>query len=156
MVRRASLLLFLVLSPWLLSRPAMPAARWETLPPTPPAAAGGTSGLAQVDGIALHYVTFGDQHEGPPVVLLHGGLANAEYWSNQVRALVPRHRVILVDSRGHGRSTRDARPFGYDLMADDIVGLLDVLRVPVADLVGWSDGAILAGLVANFWKRAQI
>ena len=51
--------------------------------------------------------------------------------------------MILVDSRGHGRSTRDARPFSYDLMADDVVALLDRLGVPRADIVGWSDGAIL-------------
>ena len=76
-------------------------------------------------------------------VLLHGGLANSDYWGNQVAALAPHHRVILVDSRGHGRSTRDARPFSYDLMADDVVGLLDKLKVPRADIVGWSDGAIL-------------
>jgi pimeloyl-ACP methyl ester carboxylesterase len=48
-----------------------------------------------------------------------------------------------VDSRGHGRSTRDARPYGYDLMADDVVALLDMLHIPKADVVGWSDGAIL-------------
>ena len=82
--------------------------------------------------------------EGSPVVLLHGGLANSDYWGNQVRALAPTHRVILMDSRGHGRSTRDAEPFGYDRMADDVVGLLDVLKVPRADIVGWSDGGIIA------------
>ena len=41
----------------------------------------------------------------------------------------PHHTVILMDSRGHGRSTRDARPYGYDLMADDVVALLDTLHV---------------------------
>jgi pimeloyl-ACP methyl ester carboxylesterase len=51
--------------------------------------------------------------------------------------------VILMDSRGHGRSTRDTRPYGYDLMADDAVALLDTLHVAKADVVGWSDGAIL-------------
>ena len=48
-----------------------------------------------------------------------------------------------MDSRGHGRSSRDARPYGYDLMADDVVALMDTLRVPKADIVGWSDGGIL-------------
>ena len=51
--------------------------------------------------------------------------------------------MILLDSRGHGRSTRDARPYGYDLMADDVVALLDTLHIAKADIVGWSDGAIL-------------
>jgi pimeloyl-ACP methyl ester carboxylesterase len=115
-------------------------ALWQTLPPTPPPVPGEHSLRAEVNGISLYYATIG---QGPPVVLLHGGLANSDYWGNQVTALVPHHLVILVDSRGHGRSTRDGRPFGYDLMADDVVGLLDVLRMPRADVVGWSDGAIL-------------
>jgi pimeloyl-ACP methyl ester carboxylesterase len=53
------------------------------------------------------------------------------------------HTVILMDSRGHGRSTRDARPYGYDLMADDVTALMDSLKIAKADIVGWSDGAIL-------------
>ena len=114
--------------------------RWETLPPTPPPVAGETSGHARVNGIDLYYATVGN---GPPVVLLHGGLASSDYWGNQVRALMPHHQVILVDSRGHGRSTRNAEPFGYDLMADDVVALLDTLQIPRADVVGWSDGGIL-------------
>ncbi len=53
------------------------------------------------------------------------------------------HTVILMDSRGHGRSTRDALPYGYDLMADDVVALMDQLKITKADIVGWSDGGIL-------------
>ena len=97
-------------------------------------------GHAKVNGISLYYATIG---HGSPVVLLHGGLANSDYWGNQIKALAPRHTVIVVDSRGHGRSTRDARPYGYDLMADDVVALLDARHIAKADVVGWSDGAIL-------------
>jgi pimeloyl-ACP methyl ester carboxylesterase len=121
-------------------RIALADALWQTLPPTPPPIAGEHTGHAKVNGISLYYAVIG---HGPPVVLLHGGLANSDYWGLQVKALAPRHMVILMDSRGHGRSTRDARPYGYDLMADDVVGLLDTLHVPKADVVGWSDGAIL-------------
>jgi pimeloyl-ACP methyl ester carboxylesterase len=67
----------------------------------------------------------------------------SDYWGHQVRALARRHTVIIMDSRGHGRSTRDTRPYGYDLMADDVVALLDTLHIAKADVVGWSDGAIL-------------
>ncbi len=121
-------------------RAALAEPLWQTLPPTPPPVPGEHTGHARVNGISLYYATIG---HGPPVVLLHGGLANSDYWGNQVRALEPRHTVILVDSRGHGRSTRDARPYGYDLMADDVVALLDMLHIAKADVVGWSDGAIL-------------
>jgi pimeloyl-ACP methyl ester carboxylesterase len=77
------------------------------------------------------------------VIFLHGGLANTDYWGNQVPAVAAHHTVILMDSRGHGCSTRDAGPYGYDLMADDVVALRDVLKIPKADVVGWSDGGIL-------------
>jgi len=116
------------------------AERWEMLPPTPAAIAPARSGHAAVNGISIYYAVYGN---GPPVILLHGGLANADYWGNQIKALMPRRTVIAMDSRGHGRSTRDARPYGYDLMADDVVGLMDFLNVPKADVVGWSDGGIL-------------
>ena len=121
-------------------RTALAEALWQTLPPTPPPVAGEHTGHAKVNGINLYYATIGN---GSPVVLLHGGLANSDYWGEQVKALAPHHMVILMDSRGHGRSTRDARPYGYDLMANDVVGLLDTLHIAKADMVGWSDGAIL-------------
>ena len=81
------------------------------------------------------------RHE--PVILLHGGLANSDYWGNQVRALMNRYRVVVMDSRGHGRSTRNEQPYGYDLMASDVIGLMDFLKIPKATIVGWSDGAII-------------
>jgi pimeloyl-ACP methyl ester carboxylesterase len=120
--------------------PVAAAERWQTLPSTPPPVQGATTGYAEVNGVRLYFATVGS---GPPVVLLHGGLANSNYWGHQVEALAPAHKVILVDSRGHGRSTRDAQPFGYDLMTDDVVDLLDTLGIEKADIVGWSDGAII-------------
>ncbi len=135
-MRRLSLALLFVLA----TLDAGAAERWEMLPPTPAPIAPTRTGQAPVNGISLYYAVYGS---GPPVILLHGGLANADYWGNQIKALMTRRTVIVMDSRGHGRSTRDARPYGYDLMADDVVGLLDFLKVPKADVVGWSDGGIL-------------
>src|ERR1700742_5237365 len=120
--------------------PSNAAERWETLPPTPAPIATDRSGEADANGIKIHYAIYG---QGSPVIFLHGGLANTDYWGNQVAAIAAHHTVILMDSRGHGRSTRDARPYGYDLMADDVVGLMDSLDIPKADIVGWSDGGIL-------------
>jgi pimeloyl-ACP methyl ester carboxylesterase len=114
--------------------------QWLTLPPTPSLPKAAQSGYAPVNGIKIWYAAFG---RGEPVILLHGGLANSNYWGNQVRALEGRYRVIVMDSRGHGRSTRNAEPYGYDLMASDVVGLMDFLKIPKAAIVGWSDGAIL-------------
>jgi pimeloyl-ACP methyl ester carboxylesterase len=110
------------------------------LPPTPAPIAADRSGDAAINGISIHYSVYG---KDAPVILLHGGLANSDYWGRQITALMPTHMVIAMDSRGHGRSTRDARAFGYDLMADDVVALMDMLGVRKADIVGWSDGAII-------------
>jgi len=114
--------------------------QWLTLPPTPSLPKPAQSGYAPVNGIRIWYATFG---RGEPVLLLHGGLANSNYWGNQVPTLAGSYRVIVMDSRGHGRSTRDERPYSYDLMASDVIGLMDFLKLPKAAIVGWSDGAIL-------------
>jgi pimeloyl-ACP methyl ester carboxylesterase len=116
--------------------------QWLTLPPTPILPAATQSGAAPVNGIKLWYATFG-LTGGEPVILLHGGLANANYWGNQVRALQSKYRVIVIDSRGHGRSTRDDKSYGYDLMAGDVLALMDYMKIPKVSIVGWSDGAII-------------
>jgi pimeloyl-ACP methyl ester carboxylesterase len=115
-------------------------AQWETLPPTPNLPKPARSGYAPINGIRIWYASFG---RGEPVFLLHGGLANSNYWGNQVPVLARHYRVVVMDSRGHGRSSHDDRPYGYDLMASDVLGLMDFLKVPRAAIVGWSDGAIL-------------
>ena len=77
------------------------------------------------------------------MILLHGGPANSNYWGLQISALAPHYEVIVVDSRGHGRSTRNAEPITYHLMASDVLALMDALHIPKAAVVGWSDGAII-------------
>jgi pimeloyl-ACP methyl ester carboxylesterase len=135
-MRRLLVTMLLVLS-WL---PAGAAEPWEMLPPTPAPIPAERSGQVSANGISIYYAVYG---RGSPVILLHGGLANSDYWGNQIQALAPHHSVIVMDSRGHGHSTRDSRPYGYDLMADDVVALMDALKVPRAEIVGWSDGGIL-------------
>lgn len=98
------------------------------------------SGYAPVNGIEMYYATFGT---GEPVILLHGGLGNADYWANQVPALAEQYKVIVADSRGHGRSTRSDAPYSYELMASDVLALMDHLGIDKAALVGWSDGGII-------------
>ncbi|KAG8899918.1 hypothetical protein FRC00_000670 [Tulasnella sp. 408] len=95
----------------------------------------------------LWYDTFGSSNSHrSPIIFLHGGLANSDYFGQQVRFFEGKgFKIITVDSRGHGRSTTDFTiPIGYDLMSDDFVALLDHLKIPKASFVGWSDGAINA------------
>lgn len=114
--------------------------RWMTIPKPPAMPEAASSGMAEVNGIKMYYATYG---AGDPVLLIHGGLGNADIWANQVADLMKDHLVIVADSRGHGRSTRTEEPFGYDLMASDYLALLDFLKVDKVDLVGWSDGGII-------------
>ena len=119
---------------------ASAAQRWNTLPPLPPMPAPEQSGYAPVNGIKMYYAIYG---KGDPILLIHGGLANSDYWANQVRELSKTHEVIVADSRGHGRSSWTSQPIGYDLMASDYVALLDHLKTSKTAIVGWSDGGII-------------
>jgi pimeloyl-ACP methyl ester carboxylesterase len=123
-------------------------AAWTTIPPFGPQPEGARSGSAPVNGVNIWYAEYGPEpgpaSAKPPVLLLHGGLADSNYWNNLVPALVADGRtVIVMDSRGHGRSTRNIEPYSYDLMAEDVQLLLRFLQVPKVDLVGWSDGGII-------------
>ena len=98
------------------------------------------------DGARIWYATFGS---GAPVILLHGGLGHSGNWGYQVPMLVGSgYRAVLVDSRGHGRSTRDPRPFTYELMASDVLAVMDALHLEQAAIAGWSDGACIALVLA--------
>lgn len=118
-----------------------PAAPWLVLPPIPELPKPDHSGYASVNGIKLWYAEYG---HGAPVILIPGGFGFAAWWGLQIPALAKHYRVIAVDSRGQGRSTRnpDAR-ITYRLMASDVLGLMDHLHIHKAALVGWSDGAII-------------
>jgi len=105
------------------------------------------------DGARIWFASYGS---GSPVILLHGGLGNSGNWGYQVPALVENgYRAIVIDSRGHGRSTWDGRPFSYDLMATDVLAVMDTLEIENAALAGWSDGACTALILASkFPERA--
>ncbi|KEC75998.1 UNVERIFIED_ORG: pimeloyl-ACP methyl ester carboxylesterase [Rhizobium esperanzae] len=111
--------------------------------PLPPASIEGHVGRA---GARIWYASYG---AGPAVILLHGGLGHSGNWGYQVPALLQSgRRVVLIDSRGHGRSTRDARPYSYELMASDVLAVMDELSLDKAAFVGWSDGACIALILA--------
>jgi pimeloyl-ACP methyl ester carboxylesterase len=119
---------------------------WQTLPDPAPLPAFDVEGRVAHDGARIWFATFG---AGPPVILLHGGDASSDYWGDQIPALLASgRRVIVIDSRGHGRSTLGARPLGYELMESDVIAVMDAPNVDHADVVGWSDGAILGLIMA--------
>lgn len=131
----------------LLLIPVLPAGAtepWQTLPPTPSLPAGTVGQRAMINGARLWYAQWGADNGGVPVLLLHGGALNSNYFGYLIPALVKHgYRVIAMDSRGQGRSARAKGPITYHMMASDVLGLLDLLHVRQVSLVGWSDGGII-------------
>lgn len=94
------------------------------------------------DDARIYFAQFG---VGPPVILLHGGMGNSTNWANQIEALVDNgFSAIVLDTRGHGRSTNGNQRFSYALFAQDLYRLSSHLQLNKMLLVGWSDGACTA------------
>ena len=103
-------------------------------------------GYVENNGARIWYAAYGS---GSPVILLHGGLGHSGNWGYQIPSLVNNgYRAVVIDSRGHGRSTCDAQPYSYELMASDVTTVMDTLNVEKASMVGWSDGACIALILA--------
>jgi len=108
---------------------------------------GGDEGVVEHEGARIWYAVYG---QGVPVILLHGGLGHSGNFAYQVPALVEAgYRVVVIDSRGHGHSTRDERPYSYGLMGRDVLAVMDALGIAKAPIAGWSDGACIGLALAK-------
>lgn len=103
----------------------------------------GPGNYLSINGVDLYVTELGPK-AGSPVVMLHGGLGSSENWAFVAPALADAgYRIILLDSRSQGRSGWSEELITYELMASDVIGLLDALNIDRAGVVGWSDGAIV-------------
>ncbi|MCE9597190.1 MAG: alpha/beta hydrolase [Spirochaetia bacterium] len=103
-------------------------------------------GYAPVNGLKMYYEIHG---KGAPVVLLHGSFMSIPgNWKEMIPALAKSRRVIAVEMQGHGRTADIKRDFSYENLADDIAALLDYLKEPKADIIGYSMGGGVALQVA--------
>lgn len=100
------------------------------------------------DTVTLNYSEAG---EGTPVVLLHGFPLSSAIWREQQQRLRDRYRVITPDLRGHGRSPAPPGAYEMDLLARDVLALLDTLRIKKAVIMGHSMGGYV---VLAAWKLA--
>jgi pimeloyl-ACP methyl ester carboxylesterase len=105
-----------------------------------------TTGYAPVNGLKMYYEVHGS---GEPVVLLHGAFMTIpSNWTGWIGELSKTRKVIAVEMQGHGRTADIERDFSYENLADDVPALLDYLKIPSADLIGYSMGGGVAMLCA--------
>ena len=100
---------------------------------------------AMVQGINLYYEVNGS---GYPLVLIRGLASNADHWYCQVPAFSSHFSVMTFDNRGIGRSDVPDSPFTISTMADDTVGLMDVLGISRAHVLGISMGGMIVQEIA--------
>jgi len=91
---------------------------------------------------------YDERGEGDPLVLLHGGAVDSRFFDKNIDPLAERFHVLAPDRRGHGRTPDVEGPITYDLMAQDTIEFLEAVVDGPAHLVGHSDGALAALLVA--------
>jgi pimeloyl-ACP methyl ester carboxylesterase len=109
-----------------------------------------TSGYAPINGLQLYYEIHGGSTTGVPLVLLHGGGDTIQTSFGRILPELARTRqIIAFDQQGYGHTADIAdRPFSFEQSADDTAALLDYLKIPRADLFGFSNGGTIAIQVA--------
>ena len=105
-----------------------------------------TTGYAPVNGLNMYYEVHGS---GEPVVLLHGAFMTIPgNWTGWIDELSKTRKVIAVEMQGHGRTADIPREPTSENLADDVAALLTYLKLPRADLIGYSMGGRVAMDVA--------
>lgn len=101
-----------------------------------------TTGYAPVNGLKMYYEVHGS---GDPVVLLHGAFMTiTNNWTGWIEELSKTRKVIALEMQGHGRTADIPRDITGENLADDVSALLDYLKIPRADLIGYSMGGTVA------------
>src|SRR3974377_193237 len=101
-----------------------------------------TMGYAPVNGLKMYYEVHG---VGDPVVLLHGSFMTiTNNWTGWIGELSKTRKVIAIEMQGHGRTADTPRDFTEENLADDVAALLEHLKIPRADLIGYSMGGAVA------------
>lgn len=86
--------------------------------------------------------------EGQTLVLLHGGMATNATWAAQFAGLSGRRRLVVPERTAHGHTPDRSGPLTYEAMAAETAEVVQALQLAPADIVGWSDGGMIALLLA--------
>jgi N-formylmaleamate deformylase len=106
-----------------------------------------STGNCATNGINIHYTRTGGSK--PPLILLHGLTANGACWAALAHAIEVDYDVIMPDARGHGKSSVPEYGYRYEDHANDVVGLIEALRLSTPILIGHSMGGLVAAVVAS-------
>ncbi len=100
---------------------------------------------ADIRGIKMYYEVYGS---GEPLLFIHPNGGSINKFKPQVNFFAGKYKLILVDSRAHGKSVDTRDSLTYEMMADDLNDLLNLLKIDSCNVIGWSDGGINALLLA--------
>lgn len=103
------------------------------------------SGFVTIEDARIYYEVYGD---GPPLCLINGLGLDGWFWEKQVPAFAKSFTTIIIDNRGAGRSDKPPGPYAIPLMADDIITVLNSLKVKSTNMLGFSLGSRIAREIA--------
>ncbi len=127
----------------------MPSVAVTQLPPFAASQRPGSVTSARAGTIDIAYWRGGRIGQGPPILFLHGLGWDGALWWPFVERYLDRFDVICPDTRGHGASSKPPGPYSISLFADDMLALLDALKLPRVAVVGLSQGGMTAQTLAT-------
>lgn len=106
----------------------------------------------ELNGVKLYYEEYG---EGEPLIILHGNGGNIEAMKHQIAYFSKKYKVVALDCRGRGKSELGKDPLTYMQMTEDLVSLIDYLKLGPVYIVGRSDGGII-GLMMGIYFSSRV
>jgi pimeloyl-ACP methyl ester carboxylesterase len=158
LARKDSLVVIAIISTLVITGPSISTYGYFDIPkavygqPAPDRTNSNTTNVVNTEDIPLEKVHVGDIDvaykmfgKGEPIILFNGASDNMDAWDPSfLTGLSSNHTVIVFDQRGIGNSTVGSNPYTYQQLADDTAGLLDALKIPKADVMGYSLGGHIA------------